>query len=409
MRSDPQQRHPTLSSSADPVRRDLARRRRRRRAAPGERTAIRSRFRPAREDRQRRARPLAQHRHRHDRFARALGLAARAAARRDADSATQGGVFSTYQRAFRIQHATVSFDPTQGIVPTIDLRAVAHVTNPDPDPDRNRHRERRHHRSSSAARPTAYAIAFASDPPYPQAEILGLLVDAPLLGALSFNDQTNRRRLAGAHRANRTSCCRGVTPYQAGSYTFGQEAFSLLNAQVAQRLLSPLERIFGGALGPRRLRDSHYDYGAPHRLHGAARPLAALERSRSASARSSATRRAPKLDSTCAPMRRRRHRSPISGSPTRRRSSSAIPITPTTTTGVSPLGPAAALESPRLPLHPHAQVLPLTVGPWALVRGRGLGRFARVQLRSDVHLSTMLRRRSARPSRKHVTCGLETA
>jgi len=163
-------------------------------------------------------------------------------------SATQGGVFSTYQRAFRIQHATVSFDPSQGIVPTIDLRAVAHVTNPDPDPDRNAIGSA--DITVSVTGPAdAYAIAFASDPPYPQAEILGLLVDAPLLGAVNFNDQRTAGLLPGTPGESNVLLPPGVTPYQAGSYTFGQEAFSLLNAQLTQRLLSPLERVFGGALG----------------------------------------------------------------------------------------------------------------------------------------------------------------
>jgi hypothetical protein len=174
-------------------------------------------------------------------------------------NATNGGVFSTYQRAFRIQQATVTFDPSAGIVPTLDLRAVAHVTNPDPDPDRN---------AIGSADITisvngpadGYAISFASDPPYSQPQILGLLVDAPLLGAVNFNGQQTAGILPGAPGESNVLLPPGVSPYQAGSYTFGQEAFSLLNAQVTQRLFSPLERIFGGALG---LDDFGltYDYG----------------------------------------------------------------------------------------------------------------------------------------------------
>ncbi len=175
-------------------------------------------------------------------------------------TATNGGVFSTYQRAFRIQQATVTFDPNEGIVPTIDLRAVAHVTNPDPDPDRNAIGSA--DITVSVTGPAdGYAITFASDPPYSQSQILGLLVDAPLLGAVNFNGQQTAGILPGAPGESNVLLPPGVTPYQAGSYTFGQEAFSLLNAQVAQRLLSPLERVFGGALG---LDDFGitYDYGA---------------------------------------------------------------------------------------------------------------------------------------------------
>jgi hypothetical protein len=163
-------------------------------------------------------------------------------------SATQGGVFSTYQRAFRIQHATVTFDPSQGIVPNIDLRAVAHVSNPDPDPDRNAIGSA--DISVSVTGPAdGYAISFASDPPYPQAQILGLLAGAPLLGAVNFNEQQTAGLLRGAPGESNVLLPPGVTPYQTGSYTFGQEAFSLFSAQVTQRVFSPLERFFGDALG----------------------------------------------------------------------------------------------------------------------------------------------------------------
>ncbi|MBV8488992.1 MAG: translocation/assembly module TamB domain-containing protein, partial [Candidatus Eremiobacteraeota bacterium] len=163
-------------------------------------------------------------------------------------SATQGGVLSTYQRAFRIQHATVTFDPSQGIVPNIDLRAVAHVSNPDPDPDRNAIGSA--DISVSVTGPAdGYAITFASDPPYPQAQILGLLAGAPLLGAVNFNSQETPGLLRGAPGESNVLLPPGVTPYQTGSYTFGQEAFSLFSAQVTQRVFSPVERFFGDALG----------------------------------------------------------------------------------------------------------------------------------------------------------------
>jgi hypothetical protein len=52
----------------------------------------------------------------------------------------------------------------------------------------------------------------------------------------------------------------GVTLYQPGLTSFQQEAFSLLNTQVTQRLLSPLENMFGGALGVTDLQLT-LDYG----------------------------------------------------------------------------------------------------------------------------------------------------
>ena len=49
---------------------------------------------------------------------------------------------------------------------------------------------------------------------------------------------------------NPTCCCPpGVTTYQGGVTSIQQEAFSLLNTQLTQRLLSPLENALGGATG----------------------------------------------------------------------------------------------------------------------------------------------------------------
>jgi len=163
-------------------------------------------------------------------------------------AATQGGVFSTYQRTFRIEQATVSFDPAQGIVPVIDLRATAHVTNPDPDPERNAIGSA--NIIVSVTGPAdAYTTTFSSDPPYPQAQIIGLLIDAPLLGAVNFNARQSVGILPGAPGESNVLLPPGVTPYQSGSYSFQQEAFSLINAQLTQRLIAPLEGLFGGVLG----------------------------------------------------------------------------------------------------------------------------------------------------------------
>ena len=163
-------------------------------------------------------------------------------------TATRGGVFSTYQRLFRIQDATVTFDPAQGIVPNLDLHATAHVTNPDPDTTRN---------AIGSADITvavtgpadAYSVTYASQPPYSQAQIVALLAAIPLLGAVNFNQPQAVGTLRGAPGESNVLLPPGVTPYQTGVYTFQQEAFSLLDTQLTQRLLSPLENAFGGALG----------------------------------------------------------------------------------------------------------------------------------------------------------------
>jgi hypothetical protein len=163
-------------------------------------------------------------------------------------TASRGGVFSTYQRLFRIQDATVTFDPSQGIVPNLDLRATAHVNNPDPDPSRN---------AIGSADITVtvtgpadnYSIGYSSNPSYSQAQIVALLVDLPVLGSLNFSGTTAAGTLRGAPGESNALLLPGVTPYQTGITPIQQEAFSLLNTQLTQRLLSPLENAFGGAVG----------------------------------------------------------------------------------------------------------------------------------------------------------------
>ena len=79
-------------------------------------------------------------------------------------TSTRGGVFSTYQTLFRIQDATVTFDPAAGIVPNLDLHATAHVENPDPDPARNAIGDA--DISVAVTGPAdAYRIAYSSNPP----------------------------------------------------------------------------------------------------------------------------------------------------------------------------------------------------------------------------------------------------
>ncbi len=163
-------------------------------------------------------------------------------------TATRGGVFSTYQRLFRIQDATVTFDPKQGIVPNLDLHATAHVDNPDPDPTRNA--------IGSAdivvavtGPADAYTISYSSEPSYSQAQIIALLVDLPVLGSLNFGHAPEPGTLRGAPGESDALLPPGVTPYETGVTPLQQEAFSLFNTQLTQRLLSPLENAFGGALG----------------------------------------------------------------------------------------------------------------------------------------------------------------
>jgi len=167
-------------------------------------------------------------------------------------TATPGGVVSTYNRAFRVQQATVAFDPARGLDPQVDLRAFAHVTNPDPDPTRNAIGSADititvHGLANDLT--TGGGIAFASNPSYSQEQIVGLLLDASVFGAVNFNQQQNGTFLRGAPGENDPLLPPGVTVYQAGQITFNQEAFSILNGQVTERFLAPVERYLIGASG----------------------------------------------------------------------------------------------------------------------------------------------------------------
>ena len=167
-------------------------------------------------------------------------------------AATPGGYFTTYNRAFRVQQATVRFDPAQGIVPYIDLRAFTHVTNPDPDPTRNAIGSADITIIASGPADelaTGSGIEFTSNPNYSREQIVGLLADLSVLGAVNFNSAQNGTTLRGAPGESNALLPPGVTPYQAGVLNFNQEAFSLLNTQVTQRFLAPIERVLIERLG----------------------------------------------------------------------------------------------------------------------------------------------------------------
>ncbi len=169
-------------------------------------------------------------------------------------TATPGGIFSTYNRAFRVQNAVVTFDPANGVLPYIDLRAYAHVTNPDPDPTRNAVGSADITVTVSGpadelAAGRGSGITYASNPPYSQEQIVGLLLDASLFGAVNFGQQSNGTTLRGAPGESNPLLPPGVTPYQVGVINFNQEAFSVLNGQVTQRFLAPVERLFTGRFG----------------------------------------------------------------------------------------------------------------------------------------------------------------
>ena len=163
------------------------------------------------------------------------------------------GTLTYFDRAFRVQEGRVSFDPADGVLPTIHAVGSTTVVNPDPDRARNPY---------GTARITIAVdgqienlkIGFTTVPAgYSREQVIALL--APFGGFVSgvaFNS-------AGALQVQSPS---GITPYGAlnpvpgiydlqrnGTITVGQEAFNILNAQFTAGLLGPLETAIGQGLG----------------------------------------------------------------------------------------------------------------------------------------------------------------
>ena len=169
-------------------------------------------------------------------------------------TAAPGGIFSTYNHVFRVQNAEVTFDPANGLMPYVNLRAYAHVTNPDPDPTRNAVGSADitvsvNGPADELASGQGSGITYSSNPPYSQEQIVGLLLDASLFGAVNFSQAQNGPTLRGAPGESNPLLPPGVTPYQVGTINFNQEAFSVLNGQFGYRIFGPIERIFTGRFG----------------------------------------------------------------------------------------------------------------------------------------------------------------
>jgi len=129
-----------------------------------------------------------------------------------------GGTLSFY-RTFAVQYpTTVTFDPSDGIIPDVDALATTSVDNPPTDVTL--------HVTGPA---TKLNVAFDSDPSYSREQILGLLVGAQALGAVSGVATTN----GGGPQQN---------PFQAAAE--GQ-----LGGLLTQNILEPFSSQLGGAVG----------------------------------------------------------------------------------------------------------------------------------------------------------------
>src|SRR5579875_200793 len=149
--------------------------------------------------------------------------------------ATPGGSLFL-NRAFRLQEASVRFTPQNGIAPDLYARATTEIV------------------PAAGLEPidvtvTAQGLipdvklSYASNPPYDEATIVGLLFGANSLGATvgslnTFAPSTNILLPPNAFQQ---------TP--AGTFALSQEAASLINAQFTARLLAPIEQGLGSAFG----------------------------------------------------------------------------------------------------------------------------------------------------------------
>jgi hypothetical protein len=156
-----------------------------------------------------------------------------------------GGTLAYFNTVFRIIDGNVKFEPDLGVIPYLQMRAVTHVLNPDPNTVRNV--------TGSAdvslevrGPVTNLAIDLSSDPAYDRQQILGLLLNAPALGASNLFGTTGQPTLYGSTTAlpggvvaNRTT----------GEFSVAQEAFGIANAQFTRTLLAPIESSVAQAVG----------------------------------------------------------------------------------------------------------------------------------------------------------------
>lgn len=129
-----------------------------------------------------------------------------------------GGTISFF-RTFRLQYpSTLVFDPSNGVIPNVDATATTNIDNPPTDVTL---------RVTGPA--TQLHVGLASDPNYSREQILGLLVGAQALGAVS-GVQTSAN--SGARQ----------NPFQAA-------AAGQLGTLLTQNVLEPLSSGLGSAVG----------------------------------------------------------------------------------------------------------------------------------------------------------------
>ena len=163
--------------------------------------------------------------------------------------ASTGGTITYFNTVFRLVDGKVTFTPDQGVIPTLDAVATTHLINPDPNTVRNV--------TGSAdvtltlgGPVTNLTIGLKSDPSYDREQILGLLLNAPALGATNlFGEAPGQAVPYGSNSLANLSPGVAATRSQSGELSVAQEAFGVANAQFTRTLLAPIETTFAQAVG----------------------------------------------------------------------------------------------------------------------------------------------------------------
>jgi len=122
----------------------------------------------------------------------------------------------SFYRTFVLQSASVAFDPSDGIIPFVDATATTHV--PDPSTDVLLH---------AYGPATGLTLDLASRPEYDKSQIVGLLVNAQALGAVSGVAQTSPSSGGGLQNA----------------------ALGFASSQFTSTIFKPFNSSIGNALG----------------------------------------------------------------------------------------------------------------------------------------------------------------
>ncbi|MBV8117429.1 MAG: translocation/assembly module TamB domain-containing protein [Candidatus Eremiobacteraeota bacterium] len=159
-----------------------------------------------------------------------------------------GGTLVYFDRAFRLQNADVTFTPSQGIIPTLRVAGITHVSNPDP------------RIPGTAVDVTinvdgpinALKVAFTSSPPgYTNEQILAMIAPfGGLIGGVASGPASGNQSINGVTPYGALNVVPGAQPLgPTSSVSLGQEAFNILNAQFTAGVLAPFENAVSQGLG----------------------------------------------------------------------------------------------------------------------------------------------------------------